>query len=280
MNKIIAAFDGLSYSDSTKDFAIELARRSKAHLVGVFLDDFTRQSFSVAEVSRLEGSWSEENYLSLKQKDADLRNTAVASFEEDCRKAGVNYTLHRDRNVALYELLHESIYADLLIINNQETLSRFEEKTPSRFIRDLLSEVQCPVLLVPSIYREIEKNIILYDGTPSSVYAVKMFNYLLPALNNNETDVLTVKSLDESLHLPDKHLMKEFMRRHYPMAEYVIIKGDPEDKILSYLDRQKKTSLVILGAYKRDRISRWFRPSMADTLASHIKLPLFIAHSK
>ena len=39
-------------------------------------------------------------------------------------------------------------------------------------------------------------------------------------------------------------------------------------------------SLVVLGAYQRGMVSRWFRASMADVLMRDLKLPLFIAHSK
>jgi nucleotide-binding universal stress UspA family protein len=74
--------------------------------------------------------------------------------------------------------------------------------------------------------------------------------------------------------------MKEFMKRHYPNAEYVVIKGFIEDKIVSYLAHQKRESLIVLGAYRRSRMSRLFRQSMADVLMNHLKLPLFIAHNK
>ena len=36
MKKIIAAFDGLKFSKSTRDYAIQIAKENNAHLVGVF----------------------------------------------------------------------------------------------------------------------------------------------------------------------------------------------------------------------------------------------------
>ena len=41
MKKIIAAFDGLKFSVSTRDYAIQISQTNDAHLVGVFLDDHT-----------------------------------------------------------------------------------------------------------------------------------------------------------------------------------------------------------------------------------------------
>jgi nucleotide-binding universal stress UspA family protein len=74
-------------------------------------------------------------------------------------------------------------------------------------------------------------------------------------------------------------LMKEFMKRHYPKAVYKILKGVPENEIISYVKNQQHQALLVLGAYQRGRISRWFRPSMADQLMKNLKTPLFIVHT-
>ncbi len=38
MNKITAAFDGLKYAESTKDFTLFLGRQADAHIVGTFVE--------------------------------------------------------------------------------------------------------------------------------------------------------------------------------------------------------------------------------------------------
>jgi len=182
--------------------------------------------------------------------------------------------------VALQELIHESIYADLLIVDKKETFTHYEENTPTRFIRDLLSDVQCPVLIVPQKYRRSDKIIMLYDGAPSSVHAVKMYNYIFSLAEHNAVEVISVRSVDNTSHIPDNRLMKEFMKRHYPTAEYITLKGLAELEILRYLQEEKQNTMVVLGAYRRGRVSRWFRESMADALMKELNMPLFIAHTK
>ena len=82
----------------------------------------------------------------------------------------------------------------------------------------------------------------------------------------------------ENRYVPDNGLMKEFMKRHFQKAAYTVLKGPVENKILAYLGHQKKQTLVVAGAYRRSRMSRMFRPSMADVLLHHLTFPLFIAH--
>lgn len=279
MKKIIAAFDGLNFSESAKDYAIFMAQHMNAHLVGVFLEDFTRHSYSVTDITKYAGTFDEQ-IEKLNHRDKDARDAAVSFFEQDCQYAGIHFSVHRDKNIALFDLLHESVYSDLLIIDRKETLTRYEEIPPTRFVRDLLTDLQCPALVVPSQYKTFEQVVLLYDGEPSSVFAAKMFSYLMPSLKTMSTLVLSAKKEGENLHLPENKLMKEFMKRHYPKAEYIVVKGFVEDKIVSFIAGQEKESLVVLGAYRRGRMSRLFRPSMADVLMNHLQLPLFIAHNK
>jgi len=278
MKKIIAVFDGLQVSDSTLQYAVTLAKQQDAHLVGLFLDDFTYNSFSTYQLLK-KGATAAEIH-ELEARDKRTRDAAAGMFETTCQGEKLEYTVHHDRSIAIQEVLHESIYADLLIVNVAETLTKDRTPPPTRFIRDLLTDVQCPVLLVPPAYQEISKAILLYDGEPSSVHAIKMYSYLLTPLHGLETEVLSVNDPGADLYLDDNRLVKEFMKRHFPAATYKVMQGEPEDKILTYLQYQPPGTLVVLGAYRRSTVSRWFRASMADVLMKTLTLPLFIAHNK
>jgi len=139
--------------------------------------------------------------------------------------------------------------------------------------------VQCPVMIVPSQYRMIDSYVMLYDGEPSSVHAIKMFDYVF-ARPDWKVQVVSIKEPRQTLHLPDNHLMKEFMKRHFPEAAYAILKGDAEEEIVRYLQNIKQHPLVVLGAYQRGMVSKWFHESMADVLMRELNCPLFIAHIK
>lgn len=281
MKKIIAAFDGLKYSASTRDHATWLAGQANAHLVGVFLDDPSYTSYKTYDVIAGKGIYEyEDRQREFDAKDKAARLAASADFEKKCQADKLQFTVHHDRNIAIRELKHESIYADLLAIDGRETLTHYTEKLPTRFLRDLLGDAQCPVLIVPPKFREPEKIFLLYDGEPSSVHAIKMFSYLLPSFKSLETEVISVNLPGTTLHMRDNRLMKEFMKRHFPKARYTVLKGFPEEEIVKYLKQGKEQAWVVLGAYRRSMVSRWFRESMADILMKEVRMPLFIAHNK
>ena len=277
--KFLAVFDGYKFSKSTLEYAIQLAKQSNAYLIGVFLDEFIYRSYNALSVMKSYKD-SEELLKKMDEKDKKKRDEAVLQFEKACGKAEVHYAIHRDTNIALQELKHESIFADLIIINENETFNRFTEKAPTRFIRELLTDVQCPVIVVPKTFKPIDKIVLLYDGGPSSVYAIKMFSYLLGDTINASIEVLTTKDKMGGSHLPNNKLMREFIKRHFPKAEYILKRGNAEEQISGYLRNHTENELVVLGAYRRSELSRFFKTSMADTLMKELDTPLFIAHNK
>src|SRR5687767_10443155 len=144
MKKFIVAVDSLKYSISTYKTAIYLAKQSGAHLVGVFLDDITYHSFKMYDLVGKDGD-SNERIDELEAKDNQMRISAAEDFERICDQSGIPFSIHHDRNIAITELLHESVFADLILINSSETLTSYSENKPTRFIRSLLSETQRPV---------------------------------------------------------------------------------------------------------------------------------------
>lgn len=277
--KILVVFDGLKFSESVLNYAIQLTKETDASLIGLFLEETIYRSYDASEILRSHKN-GEQVLKQMAQKDQEKREKSVKQFQKVCDQAGITYTFHRNTNVAINELKQQSIFADLIIINKNETFSRFTEKLPTRFIKELLTDVQCPVLLVPDRFKPLDKIILLYDGGPSSVFAIKMFSYLFTGLPNVPVEVFTVKENMVSTHLPNNDLVREFIKSHFPKAKYIVGKGDAEEQILAHLRYHKGNELVVLGAYRRSELSRWFKTSMADILMKELNTPLFIAHNK
>ena len=279
MKKFLAVFDGYKMSKSTINYSIQLAKDADAHLVGVFLDEFIYKGYSAYKVMTSYKNF-DKVIKDLDEKDKKKRDIAVLQFQKACDIAKIKFSIHRDKSIAIQELKHESMFADLIIINEYETFTRNKEQPPTRFIKELLGDVQCPVLVVPDNFKPVDKLVLLYDGTPSAVYAAKMFNYLFCNLQNLPVEVYAVKEDSKSdLHLADNKLMREFIKSHFPKAAITVVKGNSEEKIQAHLKTHSENALVVMGAYRRSELSRWFKTSMADILMKELDTPLFIAHN-
>lgn len=278
MKKIIAAFDGLKFSAATLDYAIEIAVQGKSIVTGVFLEDFLYHSFNLFDMVGSQGV-SQAKLNRLIKKDQETRQKAVALFEKACSKRSVTYLVHQDKSFAITDLLKESIYADLTILAATETLNHFEQAKPTPFVRELLAGAQSPVLVVPTTHRPIEKVVMLYDGHPSSVFALKMFTYLFPWTVKYPIEIVYASEKKLAL-LPESNLVGEYARCHFDDPVITGLTGEPEEALVRHLKQVSPGTVVIMGAYSRGAVSRMFNSSMANRLLEALDLPLFIAHNK
>src|SRR6185437_5119841 len=211
MKKFLVVFDGYKMSESSMQYAIQLTQMANAA-------DFQKK---LAELDK---------------RDQKKRDNAVLTFQKACELAKINFSIHRDTSIAFQELKHESIFADLVIIDEYETFSRFKESLPTSFVKELLGDVQCPVLVTPAAFKKIDRIVLLYDGKPYALYAIKMFSYVLGCLRDLPVEIITVKNEKKAgRHLPDKQLMNEFIKRHFDNVKYTVLKGAPEQQIVEYL---------------------------------------------
>ncbi len=278
MKVFLAVFDGFRMAKSTLEYSLQLARSANAHLTGLFLDEFIYKSYNEQKVLSSYDN-PEQVMKELDAKDKLKRDESVKKFQRSAEKAGISYSVTRTRGIALQELKQQSLFADMIIINKNETFTKQKESTPTRFLKETISGVSCPILVTPQSFRPVDKTILLYDGGPTSIQALKMYSYIFDT-DPFPAEVLTIKeSLLSSAHLPNNKDMRKYIKIRFPGAGVTVEKGNPEEIIPGYLRNHQENELVVLGAYRRSELSRWFRTSMADILMKELNTPLFIAHN-
>lgn len=275
MKKLIVALDGLDFSESAAKYAAFLASSTKTYLTGVFLDDVTYHGYRIYHLLDDDGV-SESKLKELNEKDDQVRKKSVIKFKKICDQAKIKYKIRHDRNMALEELISESIYADLLVMDRTNTFRQREEKAFGSFLKNALNNVECPAVIAPPAFKDFQNLIFLYDGSPASVYAIKMFSYLLSDFRTLPIEIVSVKQSSNYPNLSVKYLMNDWIKRYFTTISYTVLRGDPERTIAQYAKPKKNNSLFILGARKRGAFSYWFRESMAELLIQKVQAPLFI----
>jgi nucleotide-binding universal stress UspA family protein len=274
--KILAAFDGTKYSEGASKYAIEIAKATNSYLVGVFVQDMRYLNFTYAyawdqpfvDLTSIEESQKEEH------KKVDMN---IKLFSRACEEKGVKYRVHLDKGVPVQELLNESAFADMIIIDEHTSFFSLGSSTPSPFMRDFLADSHCPVLIVPHRYSFFDKAILCYDGSPSSVHAIKMFSYLFPGLDDLKAVVVSVNE-KSSNHLKEGYNIKDLIHAHFPRTEYHVLNGHAEEELVKYLKQHGENAIVVMGAYGRNALSRMFHQSVSNKVIQQVNLPVFITH--
>jgi nucleotide-binding universal stress UspA family protein len=274
MEKLLLAQDAQCLKINTIDFGCYVARLTRSRLTGVFLEDVQSERPAPADQGT---SRTGATGVHVQQADAtDITEENIRLFREACLCRGVTSRIHRDRGIPAPEIIEESRFADLIVMDPEITFTTKNESLPGHFVHDILSKAECPVMMAPYDFESIEQIYFAYNSTPSSMFAIKQFTYLFPDLIKKKITVLNVRSIvDEGVE--DAFKMKEWMKEHYAEVEYVLLKGDPADQLFAYL-LERKNGIVVMGAYGRGVLSRFFKPSHARLIIKTVNMPIFIAH--
>ncbi len=276
MKKILVAQNGIKYSSAAVEYAVNIAKVQDAMLVGLFIHDLSYANLSYGVMWDM--PYVDFNMLSEINKDDDEKiKLNISLFKTACEKAGVHHKVHLEQGVPLQELIKESSFADLILIDVHTGFFSFKQETPSPFLKDVLSDAHCPVLIVPDNHNILDKVIFSYDGSASSSFALKMFSYIFPNYADHETVIVTVNK-GSTNHLEANKNIKELVSTRFNNPKYEVLNGEPEVEILNYLKNNGSNSVVVLGSYGRSAISRMFNESLSNKLLREIQLPLFITH--
>lgn len=282
MEKILLALDAANLNMKTIDFACYIARLTHSRLTGVFLEGLVdgRRGYSgLEEQNALSGAWDSEADSSgvvPATIPSAVTEDNIRLFREACVCRDTLSLIHRDRGIPLSEVLGETRFADLLIIDPETSFSKSDRRVPGRFVKDVLESSECPVLIAPYDFDAMEEIVFAYNGTASSVFAIKQFTSLFPGMRKKKIVVVNVRNDGDSA-IEDQFRMKEWLKAHYDDVGFVILKGQASDELFGYLIERKNT-IVVMGSYGRSMLSRLFRPSQARLIVKTINLPIFIAH--
>jgi hypothetical protein len=273
MKKILIAFEGKNYSEGVLQFARILNQKNPILLTGTFLPQMNYANLWSYSGGGLTGT---DFVPLLEDSDAETIKNNIKRFESYCRTNQIKHRVHKDYfNFALPELKNESRFADLLIISSEIFYEQAGTTELNDYLKEALHDMECPVIVVPEKFTFPENNILAYDGSEASVYAIKQFAYLFPELTKNPT--MLVYGDEKNQHnIPDEANIRELSIHHYPEISFKA--GIFPEKLFGDWVDQMKSSIVISGAFGRSTLSMLFKKSFITEVISDHRLPVFIAH--
>ena len=276
MEKILLAIDATNPDKNSLEFACYLGRLTKSKITGVFLENLAAEERPVLKQVHEMASPGADEKLDEHKAEVELVEKNIAFFKEGCVNREVNYRLHRDRGVPAHELIEESRFADVLVVDAETSFNKRYEGAPTQLVKDILKKAECPVIIAPESFEAIDEVIFTYDGSSSSVFAIKMFTYLFPQLHDKKASIIRVSEAGVWQD-PDKYKFREWLKEHYTDLHFEVLKGDTETELFEHLFKRKNMFLV-MGAYGRNALSQFFKRSHADLLIKTVTQPIFIAH--
>ena len=139
-----------------------------------------------------------------------------------------------------------------------------------------MHDAECPVLIVPEKFNFPESNILSYDGSESSVFAIKQFAYLFPEFIQNPTLLVYAKE-EGNEEIPDLKHIKELTGAHFRDLDIMKLHHDSEKHFATWIS-EKKNAILVSGSFGRSSLSRLFKKSFIKDVIKDHRLPIFIVH--
>jgi hypothetical protein len=269
MKKILLAFDGDNFSEGAFEFASSLNKKEKILLTGVFISQVDARNLWAYSVG------VPPAVVPVLEEDTAIETKNIELFTDLCSLNRIACKVHQDYyGFAIPELKRETKFADVLLIGS-ETFYHNLGSGLNDYLMNALHGSECPVVLIPENFIFPQSNILAYDGSDSSIYAIKQFAYLFPELCDNPT--LLVYCEEEDEEIPEKDNMYELASQHFSNLHILKLNGDPKRSFRNWISEQNN-ALLISGAFSRSPLSQLFRKSFVSDIIKEHRLPVFVAH--
>jgi hypothetical protein len=270
MKKLLVAFNATNYSNSLAQFAIKIARQSHSFIHAVFLSpSFVPVTYPYPSDLPL-ASTGLISTVEMIEESRKLTEADIQVFKDDCAAKGVSYSIDYSTNITLEDLIDHSAFADLILCDAKEELGGIS-------IRDLLVDTHCPVLLVPQVVQMPAKAVLCYDESFSSILAMKMYSYLFPEWKELPSTVLSINPKgDNGLKFDD--YLNDWLPMHFSSLQKQILQGNLQRELVSFLHKNDEQSIVVMGAYGGNAVSRLFHRSLANIVIEETNALVFIMH--
>ncbi|MCF3107636.1 universal stress protein [Niabella sp. CC-SYL272] len=277
MKKVLFIADASFLDCNALDVACYIAGNTKASIKGLFFEDTDASDgtvlpdLSAAPCGDILGAPDTIGFETI----TEIQALNIRRFKEYCTKRNVGCTVLCLGKGDLDNALIESRFSDLIVAGKKTAFPDDKGRFPSPMLKELLQKAECPVLISSESVRYIEEIILAYDGSASSVFAIRQFAYLLSFFDSKRMIVVQVGDMTEVSY---RRQIGELLKGYYSQIGYEVLQGkDPAFELFNFLKRRDHC-FVVMGAYGRAYLSQLLKDSTATPLIQLLKQPVFITH--
>ncbi len=270
MKNILLILNGTLTPPHVIDAAINIAKGSSALLHTIFV--YYRSDLAGHHYLFPNDLSLTKNNLTgrtIKEEDEELIASQMKVFQDECETAGVEFLIEPDTSVSTKDIIRLSAFADIILADAHQDVNEHN-------IADLLADAHCPVYLISKDAGAPGNVVLAYDGSLSSIYAIKIYSYLFPGFRDLPTALLYVHNGNQP-ELPQQEDINRWLSQYYPNLRVEMLKGNITEKLVEFT-RPLPRVLTVMGSYSRNHLSRLFHTSHAKALIEEGRSSVFISH--
>jgi len=276
IKRILVALDGSDHAEAALQYALWLAARLQAGLIGLHVIDIV--SVEGSFLHDISGSLGFEPYLdfSAKMREAlqERGRVLLEAFAARCTERGISCDTTLGMGVIANEICDQARMADLVVVGHRGVNEQFSSGLLGSTTESVTRKSPRPVLVCPMRFASIQRPLLAYDGSPRASAAMHAAAELASALALPLTVVHVArdeagdgKVLDEA---------RRYLQSYDLTVGYEMVRGYPHERIVEVI-RERGYDLLFLGAYGHSRIIEMVLGSTTEFLLRNSSCPVFLA---
>lgn len=267
LRRILVPFDPSPYAAAALNYACFLARRQDAEVTGIVVLDIPGIERSIGPVP-LGGLHHAEILEKAREQRANEHiRSLLEKFREKCQREGIAHREAKLQGAPSEQILHESIYYDLVVMG-MRTYFHFEtEREPGDSIERIYSHASTPFLVVSAdcIPKQKMNVLIAFNGSVPALRSLQDFIYLFEPLASDMEIQILMSEPDEDLAKFHLDGALTYLTAHsFPSVKIERISQDiieaMDEKYLPWAD------LVVLGVHSKKGILDFMMGSLSRHL--------------
>ena len=273
-SKILLGLDGSAYAQAAIEYASQLALAHNAAITGVAIIDLPGIKSSSGPIPIGGAHYETQLEEQLLEEAEEKAKAILEDFARICEARQVNAVLHADTGRPFSEIIEESKFHDFIVVGKR-TFFQYTADETYETLEQLLKNGLTPVLAVPDSVREIKNVLVAYDNSAPVSKAVHMF-LLLGIWNACDITLLTVND-DAEVGQALLENLAGFFESYGIKPDLVTQSGHPGEVVKSYI-AENDIDMLVMGAYGRKSIRKFFVGSVTQHLIQETTIPLFLYH--
>lgn len=276
MKRLTALFT--DHTEANLAFILHMAKEEAYELQGLFLRHLKpTPALQYPFASDLSLTQTPVIEVITGQEDLTPAQHRLNRVQQQCNAAGVPFSGTILPDASLDDLIFQTAFADLLLLDAGLILEEYVISPLNVSLQDALIRSHCPVLVVPTGAAQPQKTILAYDAHHSTLFAIRMYTYLLAQNSRRPTQLVTVNRPDNPDQQPADSL-QHWLQQRFSHLDTVALRGKVREELVQFIQQQSEPVLVVMSAYGGDALSRLFHESIASTVLKQTRAMLFITH--
>jgi nucleotide-binding universal stress UspA family protein len=218
----------------------------------------------------------------LLELDDERRGKVRADFERTMASPGpVASWAQTDEVPTAGAFTQQALYADLLVLGQQDRADEAARCVPPDFVASVLLESGLPALVVPCVgaFPAIGERVAL--AWKESAQAAHALRAAMPLLQQAQAVHVLAWSGDAPPRMGGQALdLERYLRLHGVAATWHREGGEPEDLGERLLSRVSDlgADLLVMGCYGHSRAREWMLDGTSRTILQSMTVPVLMAH--